>query len=139
MTAKEYLMRVRNLDKLINSKCREIDSLQKQIISLQSVQVCERVITSQTGDSMQRTIERIIDMQSEINSEIDRLIDLKAEVSNKINQLTDNRYITVLTDYFINCMTFEDIANEEKYSRRQITRLFGNALQSFQKDVLKCP
>lgn len=139
MTAKEYLMQVRNTDNLINAKLREFEELRKQIESLQSVQFGEKVKSSQTGDSMQKTIEKIIDMQNEINAEVDKLVDLKSKIRAEINQLLDNRYITVLTDYFINCMTFDEIANEEKYSRRQISRLYGNALQSFQKDVLKCP
>lgn len=136
MTAKEYLMQVRNTDNLINAKLREIEKLQNQITSLQSIQFGEKVKSSQTGDNMQKTIEKIVDMQNEINAEIDHLVDLKNQVRAKINLLSDNRYITVLTDYFINCMTFDDIAENINYSKIQTIRIYGNALDNFGKMIL---
>ncbi len=147
MTAKEYLMQVRNIDGLINAKLEEINQLENRVTSLQSVKFGEKVKNSNTSDSVQKTIEKIVDMQSEINSEIDKLVDLKAEVSGRINQLTDNRYVTVLTNYFINGMTLDDISNSDdmKYSKRQIMRIYGHSLQAFEKlhflflkDVTKC-
>lgn len=149
MTAKEYLMQVRNIDGVINAKLEEIEQLEIRVISLQSVKFGEKVKSSNTGDSVQKTIEKIVDMQSKIKSEIDKLVDLKVEVSSKISQLADNRYITVLIDYFINGMTFDEISNDEnnhmKYSKRQIMRIYGYSLQAFEKlhstflkDVTKC-
>lgn len=127
-------MQVRNLDSLINAKCREKTELEKQVMCLQSVKLGDKVKTSIT-DSTQKTIDKIIDIENEIDNEIDNLVNLKAEVRQYINQLSDNRYITVLTDYYINNMTFDEIAEDNKirYSKRQIMRIYGNALQAFER------
>jgi preprotein translocase subunit YajC len=131
-------MQVRNIDNLINAKCRELDELERQMTCLKSVKLGDKVITSCT-DGMQKTIDKVIDLRCKINSEIDNLVDLKTDIRNSINKLDDNRYITVLIDYFVNAMTFDQIAESERYSRRQVIRIYGNALQTFEKDVLKCP
>lgn len=133
MIAKEYLKQVRNLDKLINAKISELDELEKQITSLHSVTLGDKVQSSSSGDSLQRTIDKIIDMRAEINGEIDRLVDLKAVIRNQLNSLNDNRYIAVMVEYYINGKTFEKIAENMHYSNRQIIRIHGNALQKFRE------
>ncbi len=132
MTAKEYLSRARSADKRINAKNRELHGLRQNIAQLGAQSKSERVQRSSSGDSM-KIVDKIIDLQNEINREIDNLVDLKKEIRGKINQLTDERYITVLTDYYINCKTWEDVAENNKYSVRHALRLHGWALKEFRK------
>lgn len=135
VTAKEYLMRIRNLDGFINAKIKEKSELEKQMTCLKSVQFGEKVKTS-CSDNAQKTIDKIIDMRNEIDEEIDKLVDLKREVREKINRLSDNRFKSVLIDYYINGMTFDEIAEDIKYSRIHTIRIYGNALDVFEKMIL---
>lgn len=135
MTAKEYLNQARGLDMLINAKIKEKSELKKQMACLKSVQFGEKVKTS-CSDNAQKTIDKIIDMRNEIDGEIDKLIDLKREVREKINRLSDIRFKSVLIDYYINGMTFDEIAEDIKYSRMHTFRIYGNALDNFEKMIL---
>lgn len=92
----------------------------------------ERVKSSNTTDFTQ-TVDKIVDLQNEINSEIDELICMKNDVRNKINGLDDAVYILVLTEYYLNFETFEKTAETIGCSDRWIRALHGRALQAFRK------
>lgn len=80
-----------------------------------------------------KAIDTIVDMQVEIRREVCNLVHLKNEARNKINQLSDSRYIDILTDYYINCKTWEQVADIMGYDLRWVYRLHGRALQVFEK------
>ena len=131
-SAKEYLKSIRTLDMAIKVKEEELYRLKLNIASLSPQTTSERVMNSSTSDMMS-TVDKIVDMQSVINAEIDRLVDLKEEARTKINQLKDTRYVSLLTDYYINCKTWEQVADDMGYDLRWVYRLHGRALQSFSK------
>ena len=101
MTVKDYLYSVRVSDKLIKTKEHELSKLRLNIAQV-SVKQNEPVKTSGVNDPM-RIVDRIADLQAEINREIDNLVRLKTEIRSKINALDDYRYIAILTEYYINC------------------------------------
>ena len=101
MTVKDYLYSVRVSDKLIRTKEHELSKLRLNIAQV-SVKQNEPVKTSGVNDPM-RIVDRIADLQAEINREIDNLVRLKTEIRSKINALDDYRYIAILTEYYINC------------------------------------
>lgn len=132
VSAKEYLKSIRMLDMAIKVKEEELYRLKLNIASLSPQTTGERVINSSTSDMMS-TVDKIVDMQAVINAEIDRLVNLKEEARSKINQLKDTRYVSLLTDYYINCKTWEQVADDMGYDLRWVYRLHGRALQSFSK------
>ena len=109
MTVKDYLYSVRVSDKLIRTKEHELSKLRLNIAQV-SVRQNEPVKTSGVNDPM-----RI------------------AEIRSKINALDDYRYIAILTEYYINCQRWEDIAESMEMSVRHTLRLHGEALQAFRK------
>lgn len=132
ISAKEYLKSIRTLDMAIKAKEEELYRLKLNIASLSPQTTGERVMNSSTSDMMS-TVDKIVDMQAVINAEIDLLVDLKGEARTKINQLKDTRYVSLLTDYYINCKTWEQVADDMGYDLRWVYRLHGRALQSFSK------
>ena len=132
VSAKEYLKSIRTLDMAIKVKEEELYRLKLNIASLSPQTTGERVMNSSTSDMMS-TVDKIVDMQAVINAEIDRLVNLKEEARSKINQLKDTRYVSLLTDYYINCKTWEQVADDMGYDLRWVYRLHGRALQSFSK------
>lgn len=135
ISAKEYLKSIRTLDMAIKVKEEELYRLKLNIASLSPQTTGERVMNSSTSDMMS-TVDKIVDMQAVINAEIDRLVNLKEEARSKINQLKDTRYVSLLTDYYINCKTWEQVADDMGYDLRYIYKLHGRALQVFDK-ILK--
>lgn len=135
VTAQEYLMQVKNLNSFIDTKLIEKSQLDEQMCALKSVQPGEKVKSS-CVDGQQKTIDKIIDLKTKIDEEVDRLVDLKAEVREKINQLQDNRFKSILINYYINNKTFEQIAEIIHYSKTQTTRMHGYALDVFEKMIL---
>ena len=135
MNAKEYLMQVRNLDRVIGIKEREIKKLNGDMESLKSVQLGDKVKTSCTN-GQQKTLDKFIDLKTDIENEVAELLDLKKQVRGEINSLNDNRYIGVLIDYYINGATLDEVAEHLNYSRPQTVRLYGNALCAFDKMIL---
>lgn len=132
MTAKQYLKQARTLDMEINAKDRELHQLKLKSLCVQSVAISERVQSS-GSNSGNKIIDKIVDLQIEINTEIDKLVDLKIEIHNKINAVDNPLHRTVLTEYYTNAATWEQVAEIINYSERQARRIHVWALQSFRK------
>lgn len=134
MTAKEYLKQAKKLNTAINTKVEELHQLQLKASCVPSVAIAERVMSSHDNNSSNKTIDKIVDMQHEINAEIDELVDLKAEIRAKIANVYNLTYISVLTNLYINCLTIEKTAEKMNSDRRTVCRWHGQALQVFRKE-----
>lgn len=133
MTAKEYLNQARILDMLINTKQSELYKLKLMATSISSPQITEKVHTSGENSAM-RIIDKIVDLQNEINAEIDELVDLKSEIRDRIAKVYNKKFIALLTDKYINGFTLEQIAEENDISYSTVCRQYGEALQIFRKE-----
>ena len=130
MTAKEYLNQARTIDKERRVKETELRLLHADAQTLQSPQWGERVKSSHLNKSM-TIIDKIADMEAEIKKEINSLLDLKNEIRGKIGQLPQAEYRIVLTDYYINCLTLEQVAESNNYSVVHIKRICKKAVFTF--------
>lgn len=134
MTAKEYLGQVRKINGLIASRKRMLSKLRKEAESLQAVNTNGDTVKSSTVSDPMRTIDKITDLETEINRDIDRLTDIKKEVLESINRVLLPEYIAILTDRYVNCMTLERIAEEYEVSYRTVCVRLGQALQIFRTE-----
>lgn len=132
MTAKEYLNQARTLDIEINTKLEELHQLKQKACCVQSVVISERVQSSNTNSS-NKIIDKIVDLQNEINAEIDKLVDLKAEIRHKISKVNYTMLRVVLTEYYLNLKTWASIAEKYGYTERNIHYLHSCALKEFNK------
>lgn len=133
MTAKEYLNQARVLDMLINAKQSELYSLKLMATSISSPVISEKVQSGGENNTM-RIIDKIVDLQNEINLEIDKLVDLKFEIREKIGNVYNQKFITLLTDKYINGFTIEQIAERMEKDYKTVCRWHGEALQIFRKE-----
>ena len=83
---KTYLRKARELDTLVHTKLSEIDRLRELAECLSSPKLGERV-TSSNGNTSMQTVDKIVDLQAEVDKEIAVLVDLIAEIHTKIEQL----------------------------------------------------
>jgi len=130
VTAKEYLNQARTLDLLINAKQSELYSLKLMATSISSPVISEKVQSGGENNAM-RIIDKIVDLQNEINLEIDKLVTLKSEIREKIGNVYNQKFITLLTDKYINGFTLEQIAERMDISYTTICKLHGEALEIF--------
>ena len=133
MTAKEYLRSIKYLDHAINAKQAELDRLKRDMCSIRGVAYDGDKVQGGITDSM-KIVDKIIDLNNVINSEINRLVDLKAEAHAKIEKVCNEKFISLLTDIYINGYTFEQVAERMNITDKTVCRWHGQALQLFRKE-----
>ena len=129
MTAKQYLNRVRRIDKEIEALLRMVRKTRESL---------ESMTQNYDGDGAQSTknphkFDRLVELESMVDKKIDEQIDLKAEILNTIMQLDDRRQRLVLMEYYVEMKTLEQVAVDLNYSYMHITRLHGYALKEIGK------
>lgn len=130
MTVKEYLHQAYRLDQKINSDLAELASLREMSLSVSSPQLTERVQTSRKGDApFVRCIEKIIELETKINTEVDLLVELKKEIRGVITTVEDTDERLVLKYRYVHNYTWEQIGNELHADSRTVRRWHGKALQ----------
>jgi hypothetical protein len=134
MTAKEYLKSIRYLDHSINAKQAELAGLQRDAENLRAVTYdTDKVQGNHVPDPMQ-IVDKIVALQEEINAEIDKLVDRKREARTKIAKVCNGKFVTLLTDIYINGDTLEGTAEKLGVNYRTVCRWYGQALQIFRKE-----
>ena len=137
MTAKEYLSQARYLDLRINSKIQQVAALNELATRATSSLTGMPRNPSPAASSMAEAINKIIDLQDEINHDIDDLVDLKQKISGAIKAVEDVEYQTILEKRYLCFQSWEEIAASMNYEIRWLYRLHGKALAEI-KDILGC-
>lgn len=134
MNAKEYLQNLKKLDTVIDQKIKELDNLKTMSTSIGSFDYSkDRVQTSPDGDApFVKAIEKICELQDEINREIDQFVDKKHRIINQIQGLSKSKYIEVLFRRYVEYKSFETIAVEMMLSYQYVIEIHGYALQEFE-------
>ena len=78
--------------------------------------------------SMANAVERIVDLQAEINADIDRMVGLKTEIMKVIRQVDDPEFQTLLEKRYLNFHTWGQIAVDMGYNVRHLYRIHDRAL-----------
>ncbi len=139
MTAKEYLKQVRKANVNIDQRIREKSELLEMATSIGSFNYSkERIQTSPPSSAQyEHLINKMLDLDAEINSLIDTYIDLKHKIIGQIQELRDVNYVEVLHKRYIENKRLEVIAVEMNYDYNYIRHIHGDALQEFEKRYLE--
>lgn len=129
MTAKQYLNRVRRIDKEISSLLRLVQRTRESL---------EAVTQNYDSDGAQSTknphrFDRLAELESIVDEKIDEQIQMKADILCTIMELDDRVQRILLMDYYVEMMTWEQVAVDLNYSYMHVTRLHGYALKEVQK------
>ena len=130
--AQEYLEQVDKLNAMIENKMSESAQWRGIALGITSTTEGDRVQSSSSQQKMADAVDRVVDLQAEINSMIDRLIDLKQEIIRTIEQLNATEY-DVLHKRYIQGMTFDEIGAVKDKSKSWATTVHGRALQNLNK------
>lgn len=130
MTAKEYLSQAYRLDLRINSKIEQVSALNDLATKCTSTLTGMPHNPNHGRSTMADAVEKIVDLQAEINRDIDRLVDLKREIVQVIKAVGSPEYQTLLEKRYLCFMTWEQIAVDMNYGIDNIFKLHKKALQS---------
>ena len=79
------------------------------------------------------TVADLLSDKSDLENRIEKLTakksDLKHKVLEEIDTLEDDRYVEVLESFFIDCKSFEDIAEDMGYQERHVIRLYSQGIE----------
>lgn len=133
MTAKEYLKQARHLDAMIHCHLREIDYWKDLSGSVSGVNYdgMPRNLNRPTEASFVRCLEKIDEIQRDVEKKVAILIALREEINSRINLLTDHDEQLVLRYRYIDNCNWEEIAGFINVSLRTVHRVHGSALQHF--------
>ena len=124
---KRFLKRYRKNRVLISRLKNKVSSLDERIRGMRSP-----VLSDMPRGGTPVTKEDLIAEKMEIEERIERLESkgkiFKREILEKIDELDDIRYVEILEAFFIECLSFEDIADNEGYGLRHVMRLYTEAL-----------
>ena len=131
MKAKEFLLQIKKLDKMIENKMIEVQQW-KDIASSTTVSLSgDRVQSSHNPHKIADAIGRYIDIETEIKRDIDSLVKTKKEVIGVIEQLNATEY-DILHKIYVQYLTFDEVSVACQHSRSWATTIHGRALKHVQ-------
>ena len=142
MTAKEYLNQAYYIDREINLTLAKADKLRQSLYGRAvTYDSTGGVKSSSDKDVIGKTIEKIDEYERKANELIDGLIEKRIEIENTIKAVPDSVQREVLERRYLLFQEWESeydrntgeykkgICEEMKYSRAQIFRIHGKALE----------
>ena len=82
----------------------------------------------ESGSPIERPMDKVLEIDEEINREIDELQTVRQEIRAALNQLEDESLKLLMEYRYIDGLTWERIAEKMHYSRQWVTSLHGRAL-----------
>ncbi len=129
LTAKEYLSQAYHIDRRINSKLEQVQSLRD--LSTKAVATLSDVPPSKETRNIHRmedVIVKMMDLESEINTDLNALVDLKHEIVTIIKCVEAPDLQTILELRYLCFKTWEEISVELHLDIRWVHRLHNRGL-----------
>lgn len=133
MKAKEYFDQAYRLDQRIDSKIKQVASLNELATKCTSTLSGMPHSPNHGQSSMAEAIYKIVDLQAEINEDIDRLVDLKRDMVKVIKSVDGADFQLLLELRFLCFKNWEQIAVEMGYSIHHIYKIYRLALAAAEK------
>lgn len=128
MTAKEYLGQAYRIDQRINSKAEQVASLNTLATKCTAALTGMPHNPNRATSTMADAVEKIIDLQAEINCDIDTLVELKREIVSVIKSVSNQEYQTILEKRYLCFLSWEQISVDMNYSMQYTFRMHDRAL-----------
>lgn len=131
MNAKEFVLQVKKLDKLIENKLAEVQRW-KEIANNTTVNMSgERVQSSGNHDTIANAICTYIDLEREIRQCVDELIAKRKDIIDVLEQLNATEY-DILHKIYVQGFTLQEVASLYERRYEWATTIQGRALKNVQ-------
>lgn len=129
MNVRQWLGRARSLN-------REMAALEKAKQDAKDAAL--RITQNYEADGAQSSkdphkLDKLVEYIDLLDKKNDELIDAKLEITEAISGLPDSRHRTLLYEYYINGLTWEEVAAKMHYTWRWTMRLRKEALVEIEK------
>ncbi|MGX6962943.1 hypothetical protein [Vagococcus xieshaowenii] len=131
---KQYLKRYRIYMQRIDKLKEKMQELDVQMQGLSSQQITDMPRGGQ-GATLDDLLTKKEVLQHRLLNLNEIAIQTKYEIIDCIDLVDDNRYVEVLEAYFVEGLSFEDIAEDKSYSVRHIGYLYSKGLEVLKIDV----
>ena len=132
MTAKEYLSQAKQLDDIINCRLRELEYWRNLSKNISGSNFEEHFNSSRPSEApFVRCLEKIDEIERDINSRVDTLVDLRTETNKAIDALEDFEEQLVLRGRYLDNLTWEAIGKIMGVSLRTVHRVHRATLEHF--------
>ena len=131
MKVETYLKQGMLLDQRINYLLKKLGDVREAACNLPSTTVVrDKVQASSSGDApFVRALERVEEMQEQINREIDKLADLRQQIMDVIGQVDGEELRMVLVYRYLEGMTLEKIGDMFYVDKSTIKRWLKIAME----------
>lgn len=118
-----YIALNRRIDRLLEEKAKWWSLCLKTTPSLSQAPG-----GGESGSPVERPMDKVLEIEAEINREIDELQEVCREIKAVLNQLEDDTLRLLMEYRYLDGLTFEEIAVKMHYSWRWVIKLHGKAL-----------
>ena len=136
MNAKDYLNQAYRLDQRIASKLEQVSTLRSLTQRVTASYEGEVVSRTRNVSSLEETIFRLMEAESELNSAIDALVELKRDVYATIQKVEKPEYQFLLEMRYLCFKSWIEIADQMHLEEHYVFRVHGQALREVEK-ILK--
>ena len=133
MRTNHYMNRAYSIEKAVNNKLTELESL--KAIATRVTSTFSPVPPSGTRNTHRQEdiLVKIIDLQNEISDDIVLLLAVKREIIDLLKKVDNINYRIILEERYLCYKTWEEIAIHLNYSVQHIYRLHNEALKVIEK------
>ena len=122
-----YLSRYRRLNQRIDRLLEEQSRWREMALKITPV-LSQTPGGGESGSPIERPMDKVLEIDEEINREIDELQIVRQEIRAALNQLEDENLKLLMEYRYIDGLTWEQIAVKMNYCWRQVCRKHGQAL-----------
>lgn len=131
MTTKEWLRRAR----IIDGEIKQLEIAKQEAYEIAigtSVDMSKEKVQSSSGNAMEKKLVTLLEYDKLLTEQKNKLLKCKTEILKAINSVDNDLYRMLLTAYYVNCKTWDEVARDLSYDLRWIYRLHGRALQAIE-------
>lgn len=132
---KEYLQSIRKLYLEIEAKKRQRERLYYTVTGSNIKIKAVDVQTSIGGDKLGDTMAEVADLDKTIREDITTLCDMQDKAMALFKTLSKPEYRAIMTDYYLNAYTWDQVAKYNGYSTQAVYKIHGIALQELKSRV----
>lgn len=125
---KEYLRSIRKLYLEIEAKKRQRERLYYTVTGSNIKIKAVDVQTSIGGDRLGDTMAEVADLDKTIREDITTLCDMQDKAMALFKTLSKPEYRAIMTDYYLNAYTWDQVAEYNGYSVDNVYKMHGAAL-----------
>lgn len=131
MNVKDWLRRVRRInEELVQLKIARQEAW--EIATKATVDTTKERVKHSQSNSSENHNNMLLEYDLKISRQREKLLQYKIEILEAIATLEDAKYRTLLIAYYINCKSWEEVAQDLGYEVRWIYKLHGRALQDIE-------